>query len=158
MLVAKFPTNNLEYLISYTGFALSNATGNWERWKLRRRRSLNGSVLNRLGITSSGNIPATPGVELGPTKRNVGREETHRIEDLGILMWISPITRLDISHAVRAVARHSHNPVKTLNDSHKRLVIPSRNQRGLGLTFVRGFGIGFDCPVMLTTPGSATTG
>ena len=65
---------------------------------------MNGSVLTSLGITPLANIPATCCVELGPTKRNVRREETHRTEDLGILMWISPITRLDISLRVRVSA------------------------------------------------------
>ena len=56
-------------------------------------------------------------------------------------MWLSIMTRLDISNAVRAVARHFHNP----NDRHRKAVMKIiaylSGTRGMGLTNVRGSGL-----------------
>ena len=56
-------------------------------------------------------------------------------------MWLSTKTRPDISNAVRAVARHSHN----LTDRHLKAVLKImaylHGTRGTGLTFVRGSGL-----------------
>ena len=62
-------------------------------------------------------------------------------EAVGSLMWLSTMTRPDISNAVRAVARHSHNPT----DRHWKAVLKVmtylHGTRGMGLTFVRCSGL-----------------
>ena len=67
-------------------------------------------MLNRFGVNSSSDIPATPGVELGPRGEGEPNGDWPYREAVGILMWLSSMKRSDISTAVRAVARHSHNP------------------------------------------------
>ena len=56
-------------------------------------------------------------------------------------MWLSTMTRLDVSNAVRAVARHSHNPT----DRHWKEVLKTmaylHGTRGMGLTLERGLGL-----------------
>ena len=60
-------------------------------------------------------------------------------------MWPSTMARPDISNAVCAVARHSHN----LTDRHCKSVLKImaylHGARGMRLTFVRGSGLDFDC-------------
>ena len=57
------------------------------------------------------------------------------------MMWLSTMTRPDVSNAVRAVARHSHNPT----DRHWKAVLNImaylHGTRGMSLTFVRGSGL-----------------
>ena len=62
-------------------------------------------------------------------------------EAVGSLMWLSTMTRPGISNAVRAVARHSHNPT----DRHWKVVLTImaylHGTRGMELTFVRDSGL-----------------
>ena len=68
-------------------------------------------MLNRFGVNSFYDIPKTPGDERGPKEEGEPKGDWPFREAVGSLMWLSTITRpTDISNAVRAVARHSHNP------------------------------------------------
>lgn len=66
-------------------------------------------MLNRFGVNSSSDIPATPGVDLGPREYGEPKGGWPYREAVGGLMWLATMTRLDISIAVRAVGRHSYN-------------------------------------------------
>ena len=105
------------------------------------RKAFVESMLNRFGVTSSPDIPATPGVELGPREEGEPKGDWPYAEAVGSLMWLSTMTWPDISNAVRAVARHSHNPT----DRHWKAVLKTmaylHGTRGMGLTFVRGSGL-----------------
>ena len=69
-LVSKFPTNDLGELTWYTGLAFKR---DWELGTLESTQNASiESILNRFGVDSSSDIPATPGVEPGP------REEGER--------------------------------------------------------------------------------
>ena len=104
----QFPTNNLGELTWYTDCAF---TRNWELGTLEiTQKAFVESMLNRFGVKSSSDIPATPGVELGPREEGEPKGDWPYREVMGSLMWPSTMTRPDISNAVRAVARHSHNP------------------------------------------------
>ena len=135
----KFPTNSLGALTWYTGCAFKR---NWELGTLDiTQKAFVESMLNRFGVNSSSDIPATPGVELGPREEAEPNGDWPYREGVGSLMWLSTMTRLDISNAVRAVARYSHNPT----DKHWKAVLKSmaylHGTRGMGLTFVRGSGL-----------------
>ena len=67
-------------------------------------------MLNRFGVNSCSDIPATPDVELGPREEGETKGDWPYRGAVGSLMWLPTMTRLDISNAVRAVARHYHNP------------------------------------------------
>ena len=102
-------------------------------------------MLNRFGVNSFSDIPATPGVELDAREDGDPKGDWPYREAVGDLMWLLTISRPDISNAVRAVARHSHNPT----DRHRKTVLKImaclHGTRGMGLTFYEGFWIGFDC-------------
>ena len=64
VLVAKSPTNDLGELTWYTGCAFKRV---WELGALEiTQRAFVERILNIFGVNSSSDIPATPGVELGP--------------------------------------------------------------------------------------------
>ena len=102
------------------------------------------SMLNRFGVNSSSDIPATPGVELGPREEGEPGGDWPYREAVGSLMWLSTMTRPDISNAVRAVARHSHNPTERHWRAVLKIMEYLHGTRFLGLTFVRGSGLGLD--------------
>ena len=68
------------------------------------------SMLNRFSVNSSSDIPATPGVELGPREEGEPERDWPYREAVDGLIRLSTMTRPDISNAVRVVARHSHYP------------------------------------------------
>ena len=113
----KFPTNNLGELTWYTGCAFKR---NWVLGTLEiTQKAFVESMLNRFDVNSSCDIPATPGVELGPREKGEPKGDWPYREAVGSLMWLSIMTRPDISNAVRAVARRSHNPT----DRHWKAVL-----------------------------------
>ena len=99
------------------------------------------SMLSRFGVNSSSDIPATPGVELGPSEKGEPKGGWPYREAVGSLMWLSTITRPDMSNAVRAVARHSHNPTGRHWKPVLKIMAYLHGTRGMGLTFVRGSGL-----------------
>ena len=139
----KFPTNNLRELTWYTGCAFKR---NWELGTLEStQKAFVESMLNHLGVNSSSDIPATPGVELGPREEGESKGDRLYRKAVGSLMWLSTMTRPDISNAVRAVARHYHNPT----DRHRKALLKTmaylHGTRGMGFDFCKGFGVASDC-------------
>ena len=70
-------------------------------------------MLTQYGIITVFNIPDSPGVDLGPnvegeTGGNEEFEDYHAFVEN--LMWVLVMTRPDIANALRARARHRHNP------------------------------------------------
>ena len=138
-LVTKFPTNNLGELTWYTGCAFKR---DWELGTLEiTQKAFIESMLNRFGVNSSSDIPATPGVELGPREEGEPDGDWPYREAVGSLMWLSTMTRPDISNAVRAVARHSHNPTERHWKAVLKIMAYLHGTRFMGLTFVRGSGL-----------------
>ena len=101
------------------------------------------SMLNRFGVNSSSDITATPGQELGPREEGEPRGNWPCREVVGSLMWLLPMTRPRMSNAVRAVARHSHNPTDRHWMAAMKITAYFHGSRGLGLKFVRGSGLAF---------------
>ena len=97
------------------------------------------------GVNSSSDIPAPPGVALGPRGDGKLRGDSRYRKAWGSLMWRSTTWRPDISNAVLAVARHSHKP----SDEHWKAVMTIiimaclHGTRGLGLTFAQDSGLAF---------------
>ena len=142
-LVTKFPTNNLGGLTWYAGCALKR---DWELGTLEiTQNTFIGSVLNRFGANSSSDIPATPCVKVGPREEDEPRGDWPYREAVGSLMWLSTMTRPDISNAVHAVARHSRNSTDRHWKAVMKVLTYFQGTRGLGYDVCAGFGIGIDC-------------
>ena len=134
-----FPTNNLGESTWYTGCAFRR---NWKLGTLEiTQKDFVENMLNCFDVNLSSDVPAAPGVELDPREEGEPKEDLPYREAVGSLMWLSTMTRPDISNAVRAVARHSHNPT----DGHWKAVLKImtylHGTRGMSLTFLRGSGL-----------------
>ena len=107
-LTTKFPTSNLGELTWYTGCAFKR---DWELGTLgTTQKAFIERMLDRFGVNSSSDISAIPGVELSPREQSEPNGEWPYRVAVGSLIWLSTMTRPDISNVVRAVAHHSHNP------------------------------------------------
>ena len=62
-------------------------------------------------------------------------------EAIGSLMWLSTMTRPDITNAVRAVARYAHEPTERLWLAIMKILSYLNGTRSLGITYVRGSGL-----------------
>ena len=80
-------------------------------------------------------------MELGPREESKRGGDWLYREGVGSLMWLSTMTRLDISNAVRAVARHSHNPTERRWQAVLKILVYLYGTGFIGLTFVRGSGL-----------------
>lgn len=81
-------------------------------------------------------LPACTTIDL----RSVGEDDEDAVEKpfravVGSLMWVANQTRPDISNAVRAVARHSHNPKMKHWKAAMKILKYLRGTSNLGLTF-----------------------
>ena len=102
------------------------------------------TLVAQYGISPTSNIPGSPGVGLGPRKDGEpgGNDEFPLYRPLlGSLMYLSVMTRPDIANALRACARHSHNP----SDRHWKALLQIAtyvsSTKEIGLMFVRGCGL-----------------
>ena len=62
-------------------------------------------------------------------------------EAIGSLMWLSTMTRPDITNAVRAVARYAQEPTERLWQAIMKILSYLNGTRSLGITYVRGSGL-----------------
>ena len=99
------------------------------------------SMLNRSGVNTPSDIRATPGVELGPREEGEPKGDRPSREAVGSLMRLSTMMRPDISNAVRAVARHSHNPTDRHWKEVMKIMAYLHGTMGVALIFVRGSGL-----------------
>ena len=95
-------------------------------------------------MKSSPDIPATPGVKLGPREEGESKGYWPYREAVGSLMWLSTMTRPDVSNAVRPGRVISQHHRQALEGSSEDNGIPPRD-KGYGIDFCEGFGIGFNC-------------
>ena len=71
------------------------------------------SVLERFNTCRASSIPASLANDNRSLKEDEGARDVPFQEVVGSLMWIASQTKPDISNAVRAVARHSHEPKRS---------------------------------------------
>ena len=127
----------------YTGCAFVR---DWESGVLEMNQTAYAeNLVAQYGISATSNIPGSPGVDLGPRKDGEpgGDDDFSLYRPLvGSLMWLSVITRPGIANALRACARHSHNP----NARHWKALLLQlaayvNSTKEIALTFVRGSGL-----------------
>ena len=90
------------------------------------------------------NILGSPGVDLGPRKEGEpGRnEEVPQYRSLvGSLMWLSIMTRPDMTNTLRGCARQSHNPSPRHWKALLQVAAYVNATKAIGLRFVRGSGL-----------------
>ena len=126
----------------YTGCAFVR---DWESGVLEMNQtSFAENLVAQYGISAKSNIPGSPGVDLGPRREGEpgGNEEFPLYRPLvGSLMWLSVMTRPDIANALRACARHSHNPSPRHWKAVLQVAAYVNATKEIGLRFVRGSGL-----------------
>ena len=99
------------------------------------------NLVAQYGISATSNIPGSLGVDLGPRKDGEpgGNDEFALYRPLvGSLMWVSVMTRPDIANALRACARHSHDPGPRYWKALLQIAAYVNSTKEIGLKFVRG--------------------
>ena len=105
------PTKNLGEVVFFLGCAFRR---NREAGTIEiSQESYIRSVLEKFKICRTSSIPASPANDYRSVKEDEDAGDVPFREVVGSLMWIASQTRPDISNAVRAVARHSHEPKKS---------------------------------------------
>ena len=138
----RFPVKNQGELKMYTGCAFVR---DWESGVLEMNQTAYAeNLVAQYGISATSNIPGSPGVDLGPRKdgEQGGNDEFPLYRPLvGSLMWLSVMTRPDIANALRACARHSHNPSPRHWKALLQVAAYVNATKEMGLRFVRGSGL-----------------
>ena len=102
------------------------------------------TMVEQFNISATSNIPGSPGVDLGPRKDgepggNKGFPKSHAL--VGSLMWLSVMTRPDITNALRACACHSHNSSPRHWKALLQVAAHVYATKEIGVRCVRGSGL-----------------
>ena len=97
-----------------------------------------GSLVGRFGIQYETQTPASVEFELGPKRIHEKGGEWPYKQAVGGLLSISGMTRPDITSAVRAVARHAHNPAARYWKAVRKIVAYLKAAKDLGAVFRPG--------------------
>ncbi|CAN0467301.1 unnamed protein product, partial [Discosporangium mesarthrocarpum] len=104
----EFPTNNLGALSWYTGCAFER---DWEKGTLTiTQTAYIDQLCERFDVSSPSPLPATAHEQTLPRQKNDQPGPECFRELIGSLLWLANMTRPDVSNAVRALARYSHDP------------------------------------------------
>ena len=138
-LYKKFPTNNLGECTWYDGCGIERDV-ELGTIKLSQKAHVE-SLMKRFDVQSISNIPASPGADLGPKQDDGPGGDWPVREAVGSLMWLSTMTRPDITNAVRAVARYAHEPTERLWQAIVKISLYLNGTKSLGITYVQGSGL-----------------
>ena len=126
----------------YTGCAFER---DWDKGILEMNQTVFAeNIVRQYNISATSNIPGSPGAGLEPKQYGEpgDNEEFPKFRVLvGSLMWLSVMTRPDIANALRACARHSHNPSPRHWKAFLQLAAYVNATKAMGLRFVRGSGL-----------------
>ena len=137
-----FPTNNLGECTWYDGCGIER---NVELCTIKlSQEAYVESLMRRFDVHSTTNIPTSPGADLGPKREEEPGGGWPVREAVGSLLWLSTMTRPDITNAVRAVARYAHEPTEGLWKTITKMLSYLDGTKSLGITYVRGSGLSID--------------
>ena len=134
-----FPTNNLGECTWYDGcgIKIDVELGTIEL----SQEAYVESLMKRFDVQSISDIPTSPGADLGPKQGDESGGEWPVREAVGSLMWLSTMTRPDITNAARTVARYTHEPTERSWQAIMKILSYLNGTKSLGITYVRGSGL-----------------
>ena len=95
------------------------------------------SVVSRYRVDAVSDLPASQSADLGPrTNDEPVCDKPVRVA-VGKLTWLGGMTRSDIANAVRAVARHAHDPVERHWRAVRKIIADLNKTKDLELMFVK---------------------
>ena len=95
------------------------------------------TLLKRFNITARANTPASPASDPGQTTADEEMIDRPLRQAVGGVMWLAGMTRPDVANAVRAVARHAHDPCENHWNALLQILAYLNATRELGITFRR---------------------
>ena len=96
------------------------------------------SLVNRFDIQYETQTPAAVERDLGPKRTHEKGGEWPYKQAVGGLLWILGMRRPGIASAVRAVARHAHNPSARHWKAVRRIIAYLKATKDMGVVFQRG--------------------
>ena len=103
-------TVDLGGLIFFTGCAVIQDTKNGVT-KINQKTFIE-TIAGRFDVTTTARYPANAGANLGPRMKGESSATWPYEEAIGALLWLVGWSRLEITNAVRVVARHSNDPTE----------------------------------------------
>ncbi|CAM9986876.1 unnamed protein product [Discosporangium mesarthrocarpum] len=133
-----FPTNNLGLRSWYTGCA-------FERDRKQGTVQISQTayvdqLCERFDVFSSSPLPAAPQEKIFPRQENEATRSDRYRELIGVLRWVANMTSPDISNAIRARARFSHDPSEVHWHGALKILRYLRGTRTLGIMYRKGMG------------------
>ena len=99
------------------------------------------SLVDRFDVQYETQTPASVEFDLGPQITHEKKGEWPHKQAAGGLLWRSGMTQPDIASAVRAVARHAHNPAARHWKAVRKIIAYLKATEDLGVVFRRGGGL-----------------
>ncbi|CAN0053474.1 unnamed protein product, partial [Sphacelaria rigidula] len=132
----RFPTNNLGEVQWYMGCAIER---NWKGGTMYvNQTTLVGAMLKRFEVTEFSDIPASVFADLGQVKQGDKVSDRPYWSAVGGLMWLAMISRSDIAHEARDLARQSHYSCERHWRGVLKVLAYLNTTRNYGLTFSSG--------------------
>ena len=135
----KFPTDDLGECTWYDGCGIERDV-ELGTFKSSQEAYVE-SLMKRFDVQPISDIPASPGADRGPKQDNEPGGDWPVREAVGSLMWLSTMTRPDITNALRAVARYAYEPTERLWQAITKILSYLNKTKSLGITYVRGSGL-----------------
>ena len=134
-----FPTSNLRECTWYDGCGIERDV---ELGTIKLSQEANvESLIKRFDVHSISDIPVSPYDVLGPKHDDEPGGDWPVRETVGSLMWLSTMTRPNITNAVRAVARYAHEPSEILWQAIIKILSYLNGTKSLSITYVWGSGL-----------------
>ena len=126
-----FPTNNSGECTRYNGCGIERDV---ELGTIKfSQEAYVESLMKRFYLQFIADIPASLDADLGPKQDDESRGDWAVREAVRSLMWLSTMTRPDITNAVRVVARYAHEPSERLWQAMMKILSYLNGTKSLGI-------------------------
>ena len=105
----KFPTNDLRECTWYDECGIDR-NAELGMIKLSQEAYVE-SLMTHFDVHTTYDTPASPGADLGPKRNDESGGDWPVRAAVGSLLWLSIMTRPDITNAMRAAARYAHTSI-----------------------------------------------
>ena len=132
----KFPVSDMGDLSWYLGCAFER--DRMEGVMKMTQTAFVDSLVDRFDIQDETQTPASVEFDLGPKMIHEKEGDWPYKQAVGGVLWIAGMTRPDIASAVRAVARHAHDPAARHWKAVRKAIAYVKETKDLGVVFRRG--------------------
>ena len=99
------------------------------------------SLTTRFDVHTTSDTPASPGADLEPKRDDDSGGDWTLREAVGGLLWLSTMTRPEITNVVRAVVRYAHTPTERLWQAMIKILSYLNGTKRFGIIYVWGSGL-----------------